>query len=102
MRKRDKMVRRQLRSKDTKRSRKRLIELANTKLFAQGDMEVDTESYNIGMDNRIQHKKMDVNDNNENAMDIDAYTTGKMCATRTKPVNSNKYAKRVGAKTAKK
>ena len=55
-----------------------------------------------GDDYNIRHTSMDVDNSDENAMDIDAITFGKMCAARTPPVNSNKYAKRVGAKTAKK
>ena len=55
-----------------------------------------------GDDYNMRHTSMDVDNSDENAMDIDAITFGKMCAARTPPVNSNKYAKRVGAKTAKK
>lgn len=42
-------------------------------------------------------KNMDVDDSDD--MDVDS---GNVCATLTKPEISNKYAKRVGAKKAKK
>ena len=51
-----------------------------------------------GDDYNMRHTSMDVDNSDENAMDIDAIIIGKMCATRTPPVNSNKYAKRYGQK----
>ena len=115
MRERRKEVRRHLRGKNSKKTRKQIIESANAKLFG---MDIDSDNMDMsrmgttgellrttgttGDDYNIQHTSMDVDNSDENAMDINAITFGKMCAARTPPVNSNKYAKRVGAKTSKK
>ena len=66
-----------MRSKSSKDYRLKMIETANAQLFG--------------------HENMDVDDSDD--MDVDS---GKVCATRTKPAISNKYAKRMGAKKAKK
>lgn len=54
-----------------------MVEMAKAQLFGQEEMDVEDSE----------------------GMDVDS---GKVCATRTNPAISNKYAKRVGAKKAKK
>ena len=74
---RRKELSRLMRSKSSKDYRMKMIEMSNAQLFGQKDMDVE----------------------DSDDMDVDS---GKVCATRTKPAISNKYAKRMGAKKAKK
>ena len=74
-----------MRSKDSNNHRMKTTEMANADLFRSQKMDVDNS---ISPDTPM--KPCD-------DVDVDM---GKVCATRTPPVNTNKYAKRVGAKKA--
>jgi hypothetical protein len=63
--------------KATQRKRAQMIQVANARILG-----------------------MDGSNDDDSSMDVDM--VGKVCAARTKPANSNKYTKRVGAKKAKK
>jgi len=75
------------RSKDSKNYRLKIIGMANADLFKSQKMDVD---HFVSPDTLMTPC---------DDMDVDL---GKISATRTPPINTNKYAKRVGAKKAKK
>ena len=77
MRERRKQIKAKMKGKATKIHRAEIMRMANAELLG-----------------------MDLSNDDDSSMDVDM--VGKVCATRTKPANSNKYTKRVGAKQAKK
>ena len=122
MRERRKSARRRFSAASAKKTRKAILELANMQMQEVQTITDDYTTGTTGLRHDVYHMDTDMihvagaSDNVDVGMQTQSMdtvpmdismaaeplTSGRVCATRTKPVNNAKYAKRVGAKKAKK